>query len=102
MEDFEKLPKMAGWPGADITVPTSQLKTIESIKPNHTITFHNTPNGSGDPVGILDFNGPYMKFEGNADESAVVFLNFVAEHFSQRLKDEYQRGYNDARKEMVV
>ena len=99
MEDFEKLPKMAGWPEADVTVPTSQLKTIESIKPNHNITFH---NAEGHQVGSMDFNGPHLTFEGNADESAVAFLSLVAQCFDQRLKDEYQRGYNDARKEMVL
>ena len=103
MEDFEKLPKMAGWPGSDLVVPTGQLTTIESIKPNHNITFHRQSDtgriDESNKVGSLDFNGPALKFEGNAEESAILFFNWVAQIFDQRLKDEYQRGYNDAKKE---
>ena len=43
---------------------------------------------AGETVGTLDFNGPEMVFTGNADESAKVFLDFFAKHFSNRLKQE--------------
>jgi hypothetical protein len=93
MEDFEKFPKMQDW--SHLTVPTSQLTTIESMKPNHTIQFHNKAG----EIGRLDFNGEAMRFEGNAEESAIVLFDFVAKYFDQRLKDEYQRGYEAAKKE---
>jgi hypothetical protein len=93
MEDFEHLPKMAGWHESKLLVPTSKFK-IADLKPNHNITF---TNQEGIQVGTLDFNGPYMTFEGNSEESARTFFNFVASCFDQRLKDEYTRGYNDAK-----
>ena len=93
MEDFEELPKMAGWHSAELLVPTSQLKIAE-FKPNHNMIF---TNRDGVQVGTLDFNGQAMTFEGSADESALTFFNFVAHYFDQRLKDEYTRGYNDAK-----
>ena len=91
MEDFETLPKMAGW-HEDLLVPTSKF----NLKPNHYMTF---TNRDGIQVGALDFNGQAMTFEGSAEESALTFFNFVAHYFDQRLKDEYSRGYNDAKKE---
>jgi hypothetical protein len=57
--------------------------TCELIKPSHTINLH---NGSKQ-VGLLDFNGPIMIFTGDADESAKVFFDFVAERFAQRLSE---------------
>jgi hypothetical protein len=89
MEDFEELPKMAGWHEAPL-VPTSTL-TFADVKPNHTIVFHRTNDKgwvTGDKVGELDFNGDVMKFEGSADESAKIFFDFIAKYFDQRLKDE--------------
>ena len=48
-------------------------------------------------VGALDFNGPSLKFEGNAEESARAFLDSVAKDFERRLSEEYARGYQAAR-----
>ena len=59
--------------------------TCELTKPSHTIAFH---NGSKQ-VGLLDFNGPVMTFEGDADESAKVFFDFIAERFAQFKKREW-------------
>lgn len=95
MDDFDTLPKMAGWHESNLLVPTSQLK-IQDFKPSYNMTF---TNKEGYQIGTLDFNGPAMVFEGNVEESALVFFDFVAKWFDQRLKDEYQRGYNDAKKE---
>jgi hypothetical protein len=94
MDDFDTLPKMAGWHESNLVVPTSRL-SIGDFKPNHNMQFINS-NGL---VGTLNFNGPEMKFEGQADEAAKLFFDFVAKYFDQRLKDEYTRGYNDAKKE---
>jgi len=94
MDDFDTLPKMAGWHESKLLVPTSKL-AVSSITPNHMFHFHNGEN----TVGTLNFNGAELVFNGNADESAKVFFDFVAKYFDQRLKDEYTKGYNDAKKE---
>ena len=47
-------------------------------------------------VGILDFDGPTLKFEGNAEASAVEFFAELSKQLRQRLDEEYQRGYKDA------
>jgi hypothetical protein len=66
--------------------------TIESSKPDYNITFHDKDS---QVIGRLDFNGPALAFEGDAKESATVFISWIAEIFSKRLKEEYQRGYED-------
>jgi hypothetical protein len=99
MEDFEELPKMAGWHETNLAVPEGQLQ-VASIKPNYNITFHRvTANGfaTGDRVGSLDFNGPELKFEGDAEESAKVFIDWIAHTFKGRLEEEYRRGYDAAK-----
>lgn len=54
------------------------------FKPDYTITFSSYQG----LVGTLDFNGPEMVFTGNAEESAKVFMDFVATSFTGRLKEE--------------
>ena len=57
---------------------------ILNFKPNYNIYFHR-----GDTqVGVLDFNGPEMKFSGDMDESAKLFLEFIATSFKTRLEQE--------------
>ena len=64
---------------------------ILNFKPNCSITFH-----SGNrQVGVLDFNGPEMKFSGDMDESAKLFLEFVATSFKARLEQERAVGYRE-------
>lgn len=62
-------------------------------KANCSVIFHNEQG----QVGALDFNGPALKFEGNAEESAKVFIDWVAKSFAGRLSEEYARGYQAAR-----
>ena len=72
--------------------------SVYNTKPNHNITFHRQADngvGMGPKVGSLDFNGPALVFEGDAEESAKVFIDVVATYFAARLKEEYQRGYED-------
>jgi hypothetical protein len=64
-------------------------------KPSHSIAFHQ----DNKEVGHLDFNGPEMTFEGDMDESCRLFMQFVAQSFKSRLDEEYQRGYDAAKKE---
>jgi len=66
---------MTEWKTATL-VPRKQIATIK------------VQNGNNETIGTLDFNGPEMVFTGNADESAKVFIDFVAERFSDRLKQE--------------
>lgn len=54
------------------------------FKPKHEVTFHNGDH----QIGRLDFNGSALKFEGRAEESARVFIDFLAERFAGRLKEE--------------
>lgn len=88
-EDFDELPKMAGWHETKFAVPEGQLQ-IANFKPNYTITFHNNTDtsGLGREVGKFDLNGPELVFEGNAAESAKVFVDWVANTFHGRLEEE--------------
>jgi hypothetical protein len=63
--------------------PTGQL-SVSNFKPNYNISFHN----NGQEVGKLDFNGPKMVFTGDAEESAKVFIDWVARSFAGRLEEE--------------
>ena len=63
--------------------PTGQL-TIGDMKPNYNISFHN----NGKEVGKLDFNGSALVFTGEAEESAKVFIDWIARSFAGRLEDE--------------
>ena len=90
MDDFDDMPKMAGWHETKFVVPEGQLQ-IANFKPNYTITFHRvTENGfvTGDKVGSFDFNGPELKFEGDAEESAKVFIEWASRAFDGRLQEE--------------
>ena len=94
VKDFLQEP----WTTEQLTVPVGQLQ-IADLKPNYTITFYNNTDISGDgtQVGRMDFNGPEMVFEGDAAESAKVFIDWIARAFKGRLDEEYQRGFNDAK-----
>ena len=98
MDDFDTLPKMAGWHEAKLTVPADQHLGIANTKPNYNISFHRVVDGfNGDVIGTLDFNGPELRFTGDAEESAKVFIDWIARAFKGRLEEEYSRGYSDAK-----
>jgi len=62
---------------------------FRDIKPNYNISFHNnSEGGTGKEVGKLDFNGPALVFTGDAEESAKVFIDWVARCFHGRLEEE--------------
>ena len=75
------------------TVSSDKLVSFEMLKPNYNVAFHNAEG----EIGRLDFNGPGLSFEGNAEMSAIVFIDWIAKAFSQRLKDEYDRGFADGK-----
>jgi hypothetical protein len=76
-------------------MPTGQLQ-VANFKPNYNLTFHR----DGQEVGKFDFNGPEMIFEGDAAESAKVFVDWVANAFRGRLEEEREAGRKEARQEM--
>ncbi len=76
------------------SMPTKVQLTMAVPKANHNITFM---NAEGYEVGTMDFNGPGLSFEGVADESAIVFMDWVAKKFSARLQEEYDRGFKDGK-----
>ena len=68
--------------------PAGQVSTF-NFKPNYNISFHNNgEGGTGKEVGKLDFNGPSLVFTGDAEESAKVFIDWIAGSFAGRLEDE--------------
>ena len=80
----------------DVSSPAYVAK-FEFPKPNYNLTFHRAGDNGfiAQEVGRLDFNGPALVFEGSAEESAKVFIDWIAKAFEGRLKEEYQRGYTD-------
>jgi hypothetical protein len=67
----------------ECTVP-DKILSVGTIKPNYNISFHN----NGKEVGKLDFNGPALVFTGEAEESAKVFIDWLARSFAGRLEEE--------------
>jgi hypothetical protein len=65
------------------TVP-DKILSVGTISPNYNISFHN----NGKEVGKLDFNGPALVFTGEAEESAKVFIDWIAQSFAGRLEEE--------------
>lgn len=63
--------------------------TIAQAKPDYNITLNNTVDGKQVQIGKLDFNGAIMKFDGNADASAIVFMDSLAQTFKGRLEAEH-------------
>jgi hypothetical protein len=61
-----------------------EMKSTFNIKPNYSIIFHR----GNEQIGVLDFNAPEMKFSGDMDESAKLFLELVATSFKTRLEQE--------------
>ena len=57
---------------------------VFNFKPNCTITFHR----GNTQIGVLDFNGPEMTFSGDMDESAILFIEVIANSFKARLEQE--------------
>jgi hypothetical protein len=69
--------------------------TLRLPKHDSKITFYNQ---NGEEVGILDFTGRALMFEGNIEASAMEFLESVGKMLTQRMKDEYKRGMIEGKK----
>jgi hypothetical protein len=89
VEDFMQEP----WTTEQLSVPAGQHLSIGNLKPSYNVTFHNNLHSldTGKMVGKLDFNGPELVFEGDAAESAKVFIDWVATAFHGRLAEERQK-----------
>jgi hypothetical protein len=72
-----------------VTYKMKDRYAIGVAKPDYNITLNNTIDGKQVQIGRLDFNGAMLKFEGNADASAMVFMDSLAVNFQGRLKAEH-------------
>ena len=68
------------------TINNTASQTLNSVqigaqKQNHNIVFHG-PNGK--EIGRFDFNGEELKFDGKADTSAQVFVEWARKQFNDR------------------
>jgi len=70
---------------------TNSNLSISEIKPNYIMHF----SKGGKTVGTLDWNGSEMVFSGELAPSTRVFFDYLAQCFEQRLKQEYDNGYQD-------
>jgi hypothetical protein len=69
------------------TINNTANQTLNSVqigaqRQNHNIVFHG-PNGK--EVGRFDFNGGELKFDGQADISAQVFIEWARKTFNERV-----------------
>jgi hypothetical protein len=60
----------------------NSVQITNSAMKNHNIVFHG-PNGK--EVGRFDFNGGELKFDGQADISAQVFIEWARKTFNERV-----------------
>ena len=68
---------------ASQTLSTIQMSNNSSL--NHNIVFHG-PNGK--EIGRFDFSGEELKFDGSADISAQVFIEWASRTYRERLINE--------------
>lgn len=66
--------------------PSCQLKTSKDSKISLV-------NKEGYEIGVLDFSSSFLAFEGNAEQSAIAFMQLVGNEFQHRLRQEYSKGY---------
>lgn len=64
-------------------INNTATQTLSSVqqKQNYNIVFHG-PNGK--EIGRFDFNGEELKFDGKADTSAQVFVEWARRQFNDR------------------
>lgn len=68
---------------ANQTLNTVQI--TNSAMKNHNIVFHGP---SGQEIGRFDFNGDEVKFTGQADTSAAVFIEWARRTFNDRVLED--------------
>lgn len=67
-----------------------QKESVIPPKNNSKIHFNNQ---DGEEIGVLDFHSACLAFDGNAEASAVVFMEQVGNLYQHRLRQEYSKGY---------
>ena len=89
-ESMKEITEITDYPMSikDLVAETNTKSlSVFDFKPNYNVVFHN-----GDrQIGRLDFNGGVMVFEGDAEESAKIFFDALAEKFADRLKEEREK-----------
>ena len=75
-------------------IPVGQNVSVQLPKPNYTFALHSDTGA----VGKLDFNGPELRFTGDADASAKIFIDAIASIFVGRLKQERAQALEEAAK----
>lgn len=83
--------------GEEYIVP-NEVMSFEIPKPNYNLKFFNADQ---EEVATLDFNGPGLAFEGIANEAAIVFINWIAEAFAGRLKEERNKVRTEMEAELL-
>lgn len=83
--------------GTTYNIDRESTFTPLNLEPNYSVTFSNKDK----MIGALDFNDDVMKFEGEAEESAKIFFDWLSGMFEKRVKDAYQEGYEAAKKEII-
>lgn len=67
-----------------LELPPFYTLKITQPEPNYNVCFHK----DGTTIGTLDFSGGVLKFDGEAEESAKLFFNLIADLFKRRLERE--------------
>ena len=57
---------------------------VHNPEVQYTLSFHKEDK----TIGVLDFKGDALKFTGEAEESAKVFIDWIAQGFHKRLEQE--------------
>ena len=80
--------------------PECKMKNVKKDASQTMLKYKDTINfftEDGDEVGTLDLNGPDLSFEGIADESAIIFIDWLSKVFAERMQEEYDRGLKDGK-----
>jgi len=62
----------------------SHVSHAFNVEQNYTLELSNSKNVS---VGRFDFNGDKLKFEGDVEESAEIFIEFLLNSFNGHVND---------------
>lgn len=69
---------------AELYKPEKFTLMVHNPEAQYTLSFHK----EGKQIGKLDFKGDALKFTGDAEESAKVFIDWIAQGFHKRLEQE--------------
>jgi hypothetical protein len=79
---------------------TEEWSKPHSFTPDYTIKLSKHDK----EMGKLEFNGDKLKFEGDVEESAKIFFDFLLSSFNQRIEEikeeAWRNGYDEAYKKV--